>query len=182
MRLGPGRFQAGCALRRAGTGGDEGAALQSSAAPAIDASTSSERTLPRIHHNIHSAGSAAKVLTMKKLGQPMDAASTPANGTQVTLAQVVHLGGGAFGALLLVMLVTVAAGLLGARLSGQSSHAGLLAQEGTSFSQILDETRRAEQCPRARPPASKRTPQVSDVPVRSARRSPWLKSLPSSVR
>lgn len=54
-------------------------------------------------------------------------------GLQVTLAQVVHLGGGAFGALLLVMLVTVAAGLLGARLSGQSSHAGLLAGGATAI-------------------------------------------------
>ncbi|HMT45063.1 MAG TPA: putative sulfate exporter family transporter [Chakrabartia sp.] len=54
-------------------------------------------------------------------------------GLQVTLAQVVDLGGAAFAALLLVMLVTVAAGMAGARFSGQSSHAGLLAGGATAI-------------------------------------------------
>ncbi len=38
------------------------------------------RTASRSHHNITSAGTASTVLTMKKAGQPMLCASTPASG------------------------------------------------------------------------------------------------------
>jgi uncharacterized integral membrane protein (TIGR00698 family) len=54
-------------------------------------------------------------------------------GLQVTLAQVVDLGGGALAALLVVMIVTVGAGLLGSKLSGQSRYAGLLAGGATAI-------------------------------------------------
>ena len=54
-------------------------------------------------------------------------------GLQVTLAQVVELGVGAFAALLIVMLVTILAGMAGARLAGQSRHAGLLAGGATAI-------------------------------------------------
>ena len=46
--------------------------------------TSSARTLARSHHSITSAGSASTVLTMKKVGQPMLSASTPASGPTQT--------------------------------------------------------------------------------------------------
>jgi uncharacterized integral membrane protein (TIGR00698 family) len=54
-------------------------------------------------------------------------------GFQVTLAQVVDLGPEAFAALLAVMGVTMAAGMIGARLAGQSRHAGLLAGGATAI-------------------------------------------------
>jgi len=54
-------------------------------------------------------------------------------GLQVTLAQVVDLGGGAFAALLVVMVVTIAAGMAGARIAGQSRYAGLLAGGATAI-------------------------------------------------
>lgn len=54
-------------------------------------------------------------------------------GLQVTFAEVAGLGGGAFAALLAVMMVTVAAGMLGAKLSGQSHYAGLLAGGATAI-------------------------------------------------
>ena len=53
---------------------------QSSLAPAAAGGTSSARTWARIHHNITSAGAASTVLMMKKVGQPMVSASTPASG------------------------------------------------------------------------------------------------------
>ncbi len=54
-------------------------------------------------------------------------------GLQVTFAQIVNLGAGPFGALLVIMTVTIAAGLLAARLSGQSPYAGLLAGGATAI-------------------------------------------------
>lgn len=54
-------------------------------------------------------------------------------GLQVTFAQIAHLGPGPFGALVVIMSVTMAAGLLGARLSGQSPYAGLLAGGATAI-------------------------------------------------
>ena len=54
-------------------------------------------------------------------------------GFQVTLAQIGALGALPFVALLAVMAVTFAAGLLGARLSGQSIYAGVLAGGATAI-------------------------------------------------
>ncbi len=54
-------------------------------------------------------------------------------GLQVTVAQVVELGTGAFAALLVVMLVTVCAGMAGAKFAGQSRYAGLLAGGSTAI-------------------------------------------------
>ena len=56
---------------------------QSSTAGAVG-SYSSARTDPRIHQSIHNAGSATSVETMKKSGQPIDSASTPASGPTQT--------------------------------------------------------------------------------------------------
>lgn len=54
-------------------------------------------------------------------------------GLQVTFAQIAHLGPVPFGALLVIMALTIAAGFAGARLSGQSPHAGLLAGGATAI-------------------------------------------------
>ncbi len=54
-------------------------------------------------------------------------------GLQVTVAQVVELGAGAFAALLIVMLVTICAGMAGAKIAGQSRYAGLLAGGSTAI-------------------------------------------------
>ncbi len=54
-------------------------------------------------------------------------------GLQVTLAQVVALGPAPFAALGVVMAVTIAAGLAGARLAGQSRFAGILAGGATAI-------------------------------------------------
>lgn len=54
-------------------------------------------------------------------------------GLQVTFAQIANLGPGPFAALLGIMAVTMAAGLAGARLSGQSPYAGLLAGGATAI-------------------------------------------------
>ena len=54
-------------------------------------------------------------------------------GLQVTFAQIALLGPVPFGALLVIMLATIAAGIAGARLSGQSVHAGLLAGGATAI-------------------------------------------------
>lgn len=48
-------------------------------------------------------------------------------GLQVTIAQITALGAAPFGALLVVMALTFFAGMLGARLAGQSNFAGILA-------------------------------------------------------
>ena len=54
-------------------------------------------------------------------------------GLQVTFAQIVVLGPGPFAALIVIMALTMGAGLLGARLAGQSSYAGLLAGGATAI-------------------------------------------------
>lgn len=54
-------------------------------------------------------------------------------GVQVTLAQIVALGLWPFIGLLLVMAVTIGAGFAGARIAGQSRHAGLLAGGATAI-------------------------------------------------
>lgn len=54
-------------------------------------------------------------------------------GLQVTFVQVQSLGYAPFVALLVIMAITIAAGLLGARLSGQSGYAGLLAGGATAI-------------------------------------------------
>lgn len=54
-------------------------------------------------------------------------------GLQVTFAQIAVLGPVPFGALLVVMALTMGAGLLGARIAGQSSYAGLLAGGATAI-------------------------------------------------
>ncbi|MDE2437003.1 MAG: putative sulfate exporter family transporter [Sphingomonadales bacterium] len=54
-------------------------------------------------------------------------------GFQVTIAQIVALGLAPFGALLVVMAVTFAAGMVGARLGGQSRYAGMLAGGATAI-------------------------------------------------
>jgi uncharacterized integral membrane protein (TIGR00698 family) len=54
-------------------------------------------------------------------------------GLQVTLGQVADLGWASFGALLVVMAVAAGAGLLGAKLSGQTRYAGLLAGGATAI-------------------------------------------------
>lgn len=54
-------------------------------------------------------------------------------GLQVTATQIAALGAAPFAALAVVMAVTIAAGILGARLAGQSRHAGLLAGGSTAI-------------------------------------------------
>ncbi|MBN8843171.1 MAG: putative sulfate exporter family transporter [Sphingomonadales bacterium] len=54
-------------------------------------------------------------------------------GLQVTFAQIAVLGPIPFGALIVVMALTMGAGLLGARLAGQSPYAGLLAGGATAI-------------------------------------------------
>ena len=54
-------------------------------------------------------------------------------GFQVTFAQISALGAAPFAALLVVMAVTFAAGMGGARLAGQSPHAGMLAGGATAI-------------------------------------------------
>lgn len=54
-------------------------------------------------------------------------------GFQVTLAQVAALGPWPFAALVAIMLVTFGAGVLGARVSGQSRYAGILAGGATAI-------------------------------------------------
>ena len=54
-------------------------------------------------------------------------------GLQVTFAQIGALGLAPFAALAVVMAVTIAAGLAGARLSGQSRYAGILAGGATAI-------------------------------------------------
>ena len=54
-------------------------------------------------------------------------------GLQVTFHQIAVLGPSSFGSLLLVMALTMAAGWFGARLSGQSTFAGLLAGGATAI-------------------------------------------------
>lgn len=54
-------------------------------------------------------------------------------GLQVTLHQIVVLGPMPFAALLLVMTLTIGAGLVGARLSGQPAFAGILAGGATAI-------------------------------------------------
>ncbi|MFM2300303.1 MAG: hypothetical protein RLZZ84_39 [Pseudomonadota bacterium] len=54
-------------------------------------------------------------------------------GLQVTIAQIVALGAAPFAALVVVMAVTFAAGMLGARLFGQSAYAGMLAGGATAI-------------------------------------------------
>ena len=54
-------------------------------------------------------------------------------GFQVTFGQIAALGAAPFGALAVVMAVTFAAGLIGARLGGQSNFAGILAGGATAI-------------------------------------------------
>ena len=54
-------------------------------------------------------------------------------GFQVTLAQVLALGPWPFAALVAIMLTSFAAGLMGARVSGQSRYAGILAGGATAI-------------------------------------------------
>lgn len=54
-------------------------------------------------------------------------------GFQVTFAQIAALGAAPFAALIVVMGVTFAAGMVGARLGGQSRYAGLLAGGATAI-------------------------------------------------
>jgi uncharacterized integral membrane protein (TIGR00698 family) len=54
-------------------------------------------------------------------------------GFQVSTAQIMALGIGPFGALLAIMAIALAAGLIGARLSRQSRYAGLLAGGATAI-------------------------------------------------
>jgi len=54
-------------------------------------------------------------------------------GFQVTLAQVVDLGPWPFAALVAIMALTFGAGVLGARVSGQSRYAGILAGGATAI-------------------------------------------------
>lgn len=54
-------------------------------------------------------------------------------GLQVTVAQITALGAAPFGALLVVMTATFFAGMLGARLFGQSAYAGMLAGGATAI-------------------------------------------------
>jgi uncharacterized integral membrane protein (TIGR00698 family) len=54
-------------------------------------------------------------------------------GFQVTLAQVWALGVWPFGALVAIMAITFSAGLLGARVSGQTRYAGILAGGATAI-------------------------------------------------
>lgn len=54
-------------------------------------------------------------------------------GLQVTFAQIAVLGPVPFGALLVVMALTMGAGLIGARVAGQSPYAGLLAGGATAI-------------------------------------------------
>ena len=54
-------------------------------------------------------------------------------GLQVSFAQIMVLGAGPFGALLVVMALTIGAGLVGARIAGQSPYAGLLAGGATAI-------------------------------------------------
>ena len=54
-------------------------------------------------------------------------------GLQVTFGQIGSLGAAPFGALLVVMAVTFAAGIAGARVAGQSRYAGILAGGATAI-------------------------------------------------
>lgn len=54
-------------------------------------------------------------------------------GFQVSTAQIVALGIGPFGALLAIMAIALAGGLVGARLAGQSRYSGLLAGGATAI-------------------------------------------------
>ncbi|MGL5837083.1 MAG: YeiH family protein [Sphingorhabdus sp.] len=54
-------------------------------------------------------------------------------GTQVTAMQIGSLGGLAFAGLILIMMLTIGAGLIGARLSGQTHLAGWLAGGATAI-------------------------------------------------
>ena len=54
-------------------------------------------------------------------------------GLQVTFSQIAALGAAPFAALLVVMAVTLGAGMAGARLAGQSRYAGLLAGGATAI-------------------------------------------------
>lgn len=54
-------------------------------------------------------------------------------GLQVTLGQIAALGAAPFAALAVVMAITFAAGLIGARMFGQSSHAGMIAGGATAI-------------------------------------------------
>lgn len=54
-------------------------------------------------------------------------------GFQVTLAEVATLGWAGFAAIITIMALTFAAGLLGARLSGQSRYAGIVAGGATAI-------------------------------------------------
>lgn len=54
-------------------------------------------------------------------------------GLQVTGTQIVALGAAPFGALLIVMAMTILAGLLGARIAGQGRYSGLLAGGSTAI-------------------------------------------------
>lgn len=54
-------------------------------------------------------------------------------GFQVTFAQIGALGAGPFGALLVVMAAAFLAGMVGAKLSGQSRYAGILAGGATAI-------------------------------------------------
>lgn len=54
-------------------------------------------------------------------------------GFQVTVAEVATLGWAGFGAILLIMVLTFGAGVLGARLSGQSPYAGIIAGGATAI-------------------------------------------------
>ncbi len=54
-------------------------------------------------------------------------------GLQVTASQIIALGAAPFAALVVVMAVTFAAGMLGARLFGQSPYAGMLAGGATAI-------------------------------------------------
>ena len=53
-------------------------------------------------------------------------------GFQVTVAEVATLGWAGFGAILLIMVLTFGAGVLGARISGQSPYAGIIAGGATA--------------------------------------------------
>ncbi|WP_439568992.1 putative sulfate exporter family transporter [Sphingopyxis sp.] len=54
-------------------------------------------------------------------------------GTQVTLAQIAGLGAASFAALIAIVALVIAAGVLGARLSGNSALVGLLAGGATAI-------------------------------------------------
>ena len=76
---------------------------------------------PRTHRGLDFAGRTCLRLGIVVLG------------LQVTFHQIAVLGPASFGALLLVMALTMAAGWLAARLSGQSVYAGLLAGGATAI-------------------------------------------------